>query len=91
MKRNVRRVRDPQRGNSWGLEYPYLYAREGDEWLVYKAPFRDGRRRGGEVVASYSIERHGAYRAEDLASKRSQKLNGLVPDRVDVAGIDSTP
>ncbi len=86
---NVRRVGDVikkrlrNNGYSLGLEFPYIYYKHGQsQWIVW-------HRHTGEVV--YISPSENIYEAEKQASNECHRLNGLDPNHVDVAAIDSTP
>lgn len=91
--KKARTVKDPQAGSSYGLDCPFLVTREDDEWLVYRAVFKDGRRQGGHIVGVYPIERHGEDLARIYAHRMAIKLNGLDehPSPEVHQKIDATP
>lgn len=57
----------PDGGNSYGLQYPFRYKRDGDSWVVFS------------TLDGWVLERipGGDWRQERLVARRCREVNGL--------------
>lgn len=70
-------------GRSFGLEYPFIYANDLAQWLIWN-------RHTGEVV--YLEEESNPALAEHRCSRRCEEMNAVpAMDAETIAAIDETP
>ncbi|MGY3582187.1 hypothetical protein ACVIGB_000888 [Bradyrhizobium sp. USDA 4341] len=70
-------------GRSFGLDYPFIYANDLAQWLIWN-------RHTGEVV--YLEDEANPALAEDICRKRCEQLNAVPPITAElIAAYDATP